>query len=47
MVFSQTYQRLYVSDDQALGLAIIDTANDKLTGSINLGARPVGLAIVQ
>jgi DNA-binding beta-propeller fold protein YncE len=47
MAFSQTYQRLYVSDEQTLGLAVIDTANDQFTGYINLGARPVGLATTQ
>jgi DNA-binding beta-propeller fold protein YncE len=47
MTFSQTYQRLYVGDEQALGLAIIDTANDQFDGYISLGARPVGLAIIQ
>jgi YVTN family beta-propeller protein len=47
MAFSQTYQRLYVTDEKALGLAVIDTANDQFTGYINLGARPVGLATTQ
>jgi YVTN family beta-propeller protein len=47
MAFSETYQRLYVSDEQARGLAIIDTANDQFIGYISLGARPVGLAIIQ
>jgi YVTN family beta-propeller protein len=47
MTFSETYQRLYVSDEQALGLAIIETVNDQFNGYISLGARPVGLAINQ
>jgi DNA-binding beta-propeller fold protein YncE len=47
MAYSQTYQRLYVSDEQTLGLAVIDTANNQFTGYINLGARPVGLATTQ
>jgi DNA-binding beta-propeller fold protein YncE len=45
MVFNPSYQRLYVSDEEAAGLAVIDTVTDRLTGFIDLGARPMGLAI--
>ena len=47
MTFSKTYHWLYVSDDEAGRLSVIDTATDKFNGYIELGARPVGLAAIE
>lgn len=47
MAFNSTYQQLYVSDEEALGVGIIDTASDQFNGYIYLGARPVGLVTTQ
>lgn len=47
MIFNQAYNRLYVSDEQANGLVVIDTNIDKKIGFVDLGARPLGLAVTQ
>jgi DNA-binding beta-propeller fold protein YncE len=47
MIFDRTNQWLYVADEQKSGLAIIDSNINQLMGYIELGARPLGLAIIQ
>ncbi|MEJ2691201.1 MAG: YncE family protein [Deltaproteobacteria bacterium] len=47
MVYDQNYRRIYVGDEKEAGLAIIDSNINQLKGYIKLGARPLGLAIIQ
>jgi hypothetical protein len=47
MAFNQFYRRLYVTDEAAAGLAIIDVNANRLLGHLSLGARPFGLAVIQ
>lgn len=47
MVFDRTHRWIYVGDEQKAGLAIIDYSTNQLRGYINLGTRPLGLAIIQ
>jgi len=47
MVFDLNYSSIYVGDEREAGLAIIDSNINQLVGYIKLGARPLGLAIIQ
>jgi YVTN family beta-propeller protein len=47
MVFDQVYRRLYVADEEAAALAVIDVNANLLLRHISLGARPFGLAVIQ
>jgi len=47
MIFNQSYLRLYVTDEEKGALAVIDTNSNRLIGHIFLGARPLGLEIIQ
>jgi len=47
MIFDQFYSRLYVTDEEAAGLAVIDVNSNLLLGYIALGAKPFGLAVIQ
>ena len=47
MVYDQIYRRLYVADEKAAGLAVIDVNSNQLLGHISLGAKPLGLALIQ
>lgn len=47
MIFNSAYHRIYVADEQTNGLAIVDSVVNQLGGRVNLGARPLGLAIIQ
>jgi len=47
MAFNEFYQKLYVVDEDAAGLAVIDTNSNLLKGHIVLGAKPLGLAVIQ
>lgn len=47
MVFNQSYRRLYVAEEEAAALAVVDTNSNLLLGRIFLGARPAGLAVIQ
>ena len=47
MTFNQSYLRLYVTDEEKGALAVIDTNSNRLLGHIFLGARPLGLEIIQ
>lgn len=47
MIFDQSYRRLYVADQKNAALAVIDTNSNRLIGKIALGARPLGLEIIQ
>jgi DNA-binding beta-propeller fold protein YncE len=47
MVFDRLQRRLYVADEEAAALVVIDVNSNQLVGRIALGARPSGLAIIQ
>jgi DNA-binding beta-propeller fold protein YncE len=47
MIFDRTKRWIYVGDERKAGLAIIDSNINQLMGYIELGARPLGLAIIQ
>ena len=47
MAFDQFYRRLYVADDEARGLAVIDANSSLLLRYLSLGAKPFGLAVIQ
>lgn len=47
MVFNEFYQKIYVTDEDAAGLAVIDANSNLLQGHITLGAVPLGLAVIQ
>ena len=47
MIFNQTNRRIYVGDESRAGLAIIDSTTNRLSGYVTLGARPLGLAVIQ
>jgi len=47
MVFDDFYRRIYVGDQRDAGLVVIDTNSNQLIRKISLGAKPLGLAIVQ
>jgi hypothetical protein len=47
MVFDNFYRRLYVADEEAAALAVVDVNSNLLIGRIALGARPSGMAIIQ
>ncbi len=47
MVFDQNYHRLYVADEGKAALAVIDTNSNRVVGQISLGARPIGLDVIQ
>jgi DNA-binding beta-propeller fold protein YncE len=47
MAFDQFYRRLYVADEEARGLAVIDTSANLLLKYISLGAKPFGMAVIQ
>jgi YVTN family beta-propeller protein len=47
MVFDDFYRRIYVGDQREEGLLVIDTNSNHLIRKISLGAKPLGLAIIQ
>ena len=47
MVYDESFRWIYVGDEQKKGLAIIDYATNQLSGYITLGARPLGMAVIQ
>jgi DNA-binding beta-propeller fold protein YncE len=47
MVFDQDRRVIYVGEEQAGGLAVIDSVSNLFVGRISLGARPSGLAVLQ
>jgi DNA-binding beta-propeller fold protein YncE len=47
MAFDQFYRRLYVTDEDAAALDVINVNANMVLGHISLGAKPVGLAIIQ
>jgi DNA-binding beta-propeller fold protein YncE len=47
MVLDQFYRRIYVGDEETAALAVIDINSNLLIGRIALGARPLGLAVIQ
>jgi DNA-binding beta-propeller fold protein YncE len=47
MVFDQFYRRLYVADEEARGLAVIDAGANLFLKYISLGAKPFGMAVIQ
>jgi YVTN family beta-propeller protein len=47
MAFVPFYRRLYVADEEAADLAVIDANSNQVLGHISLGARPLGLAVIQ
>lgn len=47
MAFDQVYRRLYVTEEEAGALAVVDTNTNLLVGHIFLGARPLGMVVVQ
>lgn len=47
MVFDLFYRRLYVADEQAGSLAVVDTNSNLLRGKIDLGAKPTDMALIQ
>lgn len=47
MVYDQIYRRLYVADEKTSALAVIDVNSNQLLGRISLGAKPLGLALIQ
>ncbi len=44
MAFNRAYRRLYVGDEKAGALAVVDSNVNQLIGWVHLGARPLGLA---
>jgi len=47
MAYDRLQRRLYVADEEAAALAVIDVNSNQLVGRIALGARPSGMAIIQ
>jgi DNA-binding beta-propeller fold protein YncE len=47
LVYDQSYFRLYVTDEKAAALAVIDVNSNLLLSYIPLGAEPFGLALLQ
>ena len=47
MIFDDFYRRIYVADQSVDGLLVIDTNSNQLISKISLGAKPLGLAIIQ
>lgn len=47
MTSAENRQWLYVGDALSGGLVVVDTVSNKLVGNIQLGAVPLGLAVVQ
>ena len=47
MIYDTTNRWIYVADEKQAGLAIVDSTVNQLMGYITLGARPLGLAIIQ
>jgi YVTN family beta-propeller protein len=47
MIFDNFYRRIYVADRSVDGLLVIDTNSNQLIRKISLGAKPLGLAIIQ
>jgi DNA-binding beta-propeller fold protein YncE len=47
MVFDHFYRRLYVGENEAAALAVIDVNSNLLVGRVFLGARPAGMTIIQ
>lgn len=47
MAFDQFYRRLYVADEDTAALAVLDVNSNLLLGRITLGAKPLGLAVIQ
>jgi YVTN family beta-propeller protein len=47
MAFNQFYRRLYVADEESSALAVVDATSNLLLGRISLGAKPLGLAVIQ
>lgn len=47
MIYNQNFRWLYAGDDEKEALAFIDSTTNQLRGYINLGASPLGLAIIQ
>ncbi len=41
------FRRLYVTDEDAAGLAVIDTNSNELVGKIILGSGTLGLQVIQ
>ena len=47
MADDKFFRRLYVSDEDAAALAVVDTNSNMLLGNIFLGGRPLGLDVIQ
>ena len=47
MAIDQFYRRLYVADEEAAALAVIDVNANLLLGYVTLGAKPTGLGVIQ
>jgi YVTN family beta-propeller protein len=47
MAFDKDYQRLYVADEEAQALTVINVVSNQIIGRISLGAKPLDLAVVQ
>jgi DNA-binding beta-propeller fold protein YncE len=47
MAVDNFFRRLYVTDEEAAGLVVVDTNSNELVGRIILGARPLGLGVIQ
>ena len=47
MASDRLQHRLYIADEEAAALAVIDVNSNQLVGRIALGARPSGMAIIQ
>jgi len=47
MVLDQFYRRLYIADEEIGALSVIDVNANRLIGHIELGAKPLGMAVIQ
>lgn len=47
MVYDQFYRRVYVADEEAAALAVINASANQFLRRIYLGAKPFGLAVIQ
>jgi DNA-binding beta-propeller fold protein YncE len=47
MIYDTKHRWIYVGDEKEAGLAIVDSTVNQLMGFITVGARPLGLAIIQ
>jgi DNA-binding beta-propeller fold protein YncE len=45
MAFNRFYRRLYVADEMARALVVVDVNSNLIVGRIALGARPTGMAV--